>query len=78
MSRTRSVVVRTFVTLALTGCVSQAPPVPWSQPVALGPLNSEPWVSTQAPAGYYGSSGRNLPFQTPNSLPPGAWNRPGY
>ncbi|RYY16511.1 MAG: hypothetical protein EON55_04225 [Alphaproteobacteria bacterium] len=47
------------------------------QPVTTGPVNSAPWVSTQYPAGTRDSSSPALPFQTLNSLPSGAVNKPG-
>ena len=79
MSRTRMLIITASITVALTGCVAPVPAYPPpSQPVVSGPLNSEPWVSTQAPAGTYASYGSHLPFQTPNSLPAGAWNQPAY
>ena len=57
----------------VVGCAAPSPP-----PLAvLGPLNSEPWVSTQYPPGLYTTAPDRVPFQTPNSLPLGAYNLSG-
>ncbi|MBV8911621.1 MAG: hypothetical protein JOZ05_01125 [Acetobacteraceae bacterium] len=63
-----------LVASVLSGCASPPPP---PQAVTAGPMNSESWVTTQYPAGTPTSSTRQLPFQTPNSLPRGAANTPG-
>jgi hypothetical protein len=61
--------------LVLVASCALPPPSP---PAVLGPLNSEPWVSTQSPPALYTSAGGRAPFQTPNSLPLGAYNLPGH
>lgn len=76
MRRISTLAILALMPMALAGCVP--PPNFPPQPVVLGPLNGEPWVNTQSPAGSYDTSGSHLPFQTPNSLPPGAWNATGY
>lgn len=64
-------------TVAVTACVPPPPPDAWgAQAVAFGPLNGEPWVGTQTPSGRYQDSGSHRPFQTPNSLPLGAYTPP--
>jgi hypothetical protein len=59
--------------LLVAGC-ALPPPAPVA---VLAPWNSEPWVSTQSPAAPYTTAGARAPFQTPNSLPLGAYNLPG-
>ncbi len=41
-------------------------------------FNTEPLVSAQSPGGSFLNSGPNVPFSTPNSLPPGAYNLPPH
>lgn len=68
--------------IAVAGCAAPAYPPPvypaWAayQPIPLGGFNTEPWVGTQTPSGPYTTSGTHQAFQTPNSLPQGAWTTP--
>ena len=71
----RETVVPPWIVIAaalvlVAGCALPPPP----PPAVLGPLNSAPWVSTQSPPAAYTSAGGRAPFQTPNSLPWGAYN----
>jgi hypothetical protein len=76
--------LRIIAVLALAaGVTSCAPPPPYpnawgAQAVVMGPLNAEPWVGTWSPSAPYQSSNEHQPFQTPNSLPVGAWTTPPY
>jgi hypothetical protein len=73
MAMTR-IVALALVAAGVMGCTTSATPVA-SQPVGVA-LNATPLVTAQSPAGTYDSSGPNLPFQSENSLPPGASNKP--
>ena len=75
---------RLIAALALAAAVvSCAPPPPYpnawgAQAVTMmGPLNAEPWVGTWSPTAWYQGASQHQPFQTPNSLPVGAWTIPG-
>ena len=61
----------------VAGCVPPPPPDAWgAQAVAYVPAYGPSWVGTQTPSGRYQDSGSHRPFQTPNSLPLGAYTPP--
>ena len=53
----------------LSACAAPSGPPP-TEALVPAPVNG--WVGTQSPGGNYMSSGPEQPFQTLNSLPPGA------
>ena len=74
---------RLFAALVMAGlsasCAQQPYTDPWGMPSVpvMVPFNGEPWVGTWSPTAWYQSANQHQPFQTPNSLPPGALTIPG-